>query len=170
VRFHLSAVMGPKPAPASHRFWRFVAVGDGCWMWLGATTSGGYGNFAEFPSRLRIGNGNVPAHVFAYRALVGPVPAGMVLDHLCHNADAACLGGSACPHRRCVNPEHLEPATRRTNTLRGVGPAALHAKAETCPRGHPYDAGNTYYHRGSRHCRTCMWARRARLRAEALRT
>lgn len=94
------------------RFWRFVvkASDEGCWTWLGSTLRG-YGHF-----RLT-GRQNVLAHRFAYEALVGPVPDGHQLDHLCHSRDAACPGG-ACPHRSCVNPAHLEPVSASVNALR----------------------------------------------------
>lgn len=42
------------------------------------------------------------AHRFAYELANGPIPAGMVLDHICHNTS-------------CVNPAHLRPATHKQN-------------------------------------------------------
>jgi hypothetical protein len=49
---------------------------------------------------------SVSPHRFAYELLVGPIPAGLVLDHLCRN-------------RLCVNPNHLEPVTNSENPRRG---------------------------------------------------
>jgi hypothetical protein len=86
------------------RFWRHVVRDPDteCWEWTAARKNGGYGSFA-------IGKGNVYAHRFAYEMLVGPIPEGLELDHLCRN-------------RGCVNPDHLEPVTRQVNVLRGLVP------------------------------------------------
>lgn len=72
-----------------------------CWLWLGASQELGYGLF--FPER----RSPLGAHRFAYQALVGPIPEGLVLDHLCRVP-------------ACVNPTHLEPVTVAENTRRGV--------------------------------------------------
>jgi len=61
------------------------------------------------------------AHRIAYQLVVGPIPDGLVLDHLCHTRDPDCADNANCPHRRCVNPAHLEPVTRRENIARGRG-------------------------------------------------
>ena len=95
------------------------------------------------------------AHRIVYEALVGPIPEGMVLDHLCRN-------------RPCASPAHLEPVDSRTNTLRGEGPTAKHAIKTHCPRGREHTPENTYsYKRGGRQCRTCVIARSAARRAAA---
>lgn len=84
----------------NERFWERVEVSDtGCWLWTGAKTSDGYGNF-------RIGDHWTPAHCFAYKEIIGPIPDGLQLDHLCRV-------------RLCVFPLHLEPVTSRENTIRG---------------------------------------------------
>ena len=90
----------------------------GCWVWQGSIGSNGYGRIRE---RRNGGTGrNVKAHRWMYEQLVGPIPAGLDLDHTCHNADASCAGGPTCPHRRCVNPAHLEPVTNAQNAQRGA--------------------------------------------------
>jgi len=125
-----------------------------CMEWLGKPTGGGgYGQFQR-----------VPAHRWAYERWVGPIPAGLQLDHLCRN-------------RLCVNPEHLEPVTCQENVLRGNGTAARLARVTHCPKGHEYTDENTYlYQRGRlgqyhRACRTCRLAqsRAAKQRIQAAR-
>lgn len=81
------------------RFWDKVNKTDDCWLWLGARHNQGYGHF-----RL---NGKIEkAHRVSYRFVVGDIPKGLQLDHLCKNV-------------ACVNPYHLEPVTNRENTSRG---------------------------------------------------
>ena len=108
---------------------------NGCWQWRGAMRTDGYG-FLSSEGR------NVRVHRAAYEVLVGAVPDGLVLDHLCRN-------------RLCVNPEHLEPVTSRVNTLRGVGRGATNAAVTHCPSGHPYDDSNTMFTPSGRQCREC---------------
>lgn len=128
------------------RFWDKVSVaGSGCWEWTASTRNGGYGQFWLSP-RLR------SSHRVAYEALVGPIPPGLQIDHLCRN-------------RGCCNPDHLELVTQSENARRGI-PGQ---RSVQCKNGHPWSEGNTYTcPRGKRHCRTCRrayntaWKRRAR--------
>lgn len=119
-------------------FWSKVdkADPDGCWLWTGTKVPSGYG-------RLWIAQRPFAAHRVAYEWLVGPIPEGLQLDHLCRV-------------RRCVNPAHLEPVTSRENTMRGLNWAARNAEKTHCPQGHPYDEANTYLRSGGgRGCRAC---------------
>lgn len=123
----------------------------GCWMWTACIAGGGYGYLTVETGKPRV------AHKLAYEHWIGPVPDGLTLDHLCHSNDPECPGGGDCLHRRCVNPDHLEPVTRGENVLRGVGFAAVNARKTHCPEGHPYDEANTYVNpvSGYRICRAC---------------
>lgn len=51
-------------------------------------------------------NRQVPLHRVVYEELKGPIPEGLVLDHLCR-------------YKRCCNPEHLEPVQQIENVHRG---------------------------------------------------
>ena len=127
------------------RFWSKVACRGGCWEWT-ASLRRGYGRFS-------IGYRTFPAHRVAYEMLVGPIPDGLTLDHLCRN-------------KACVNPDHLEPVTGVENTQRGPSGEFNLAKTH-CPQGHPYDAENTYYQpNGGRRCRVCKTVNLRRWREE----
>ncbi|MEU9699553.1 HNH endonuclease [Streptomyces sp. NPDC047981] len=98
------------------------------------------------------------AHRLVVEVLRGPIPDGMVVDHTCH-VPGECPGGPLCPHRPCINPEHLEvvPPAMNTSIAR-----AARLRPEQCKRGHVFSPENTYTDsRGSRHCRACA-AERAR--------
>lgn len=115
-----------------NRIWGRVEVTGFCWLWTGYINASGYGR-TQHDGRLQL------AHRVAYELLVGPVPDGMQLDHLCRV-------------RRCVNPDHLEPVTSRENTRRGK------AVKTHCPRGHALVDGNlvlSHLRRGWRSCLTC---------------
>lgn len=121
---------------------------SGCWLWVGALFSNGYGAFWR-------GKQNVRAHRYSYSLHLGEVPDGLVLDHKCRV-------------RSCVNPHHLEPVTVGENIRRG-NQGLLERRRTHCPRGHPYNEANTYRSaKGKRHCRACgrEFARRKKARAQ----
>lgn len=148
---------GPVTQTVGERFWAKVAEGPGqyaelpCWEWTASLTLAGYAQFWT-GTRQQMG------HRFAYEEMIGAIPPGLELDHLCRV-------------RSCVNPYHLEPVTRQVNLSRGLGCART-----ACPQGHAYDTKNTWVGQGRfagmRLCRTCdrdgHAARRAARREEAL--
>lgn len=108
---------------------------NGCWIFTGHLNNMGYGT---------IGTGGkygvkAKAHRLTYEYLVGPIVAGLELDHLCRVP-------------ACCNPDHLEPVTHKENLMRGPG-AATH-----CQRGHEWNEENTYIRPdlGTRQCRACQ--------------
>lgn len=118
------------------RFWAKVNRTETCWLWTATGTPKGYGQFSPSGSR------QVYAHRYAYELLVGAIPDGLTIDHLCRN-------------RRCVNPAHLEPVTRGENTLRGTSPSAINARRTHCANGHAFTEENTYREGTKRRCRAC---------------
>lgn len=127
--------LGSTAMPDEDRFFAMVDVGD-CWEWTGFKELG-YG---------RVGRNSRGgwAHRHAYEMLVGPIPSGMQIDHLCRN-------------RGCVNPDHMEVVTLVENVMRGEGPSAKNARKTHCKRGHPFDEENTKVRaNGSRRCLACV--------------
>lgn len=136
----MTAAIGDPRVP--ERIWRRVSVDEaGCWFWNGELHYGGYGRAASPSNRRK----SVQTHRFVFECLVGPIPEGLELDHLCRV-------------RRCCNPEHLEPVTHRENMLRGQTIAALNAAKTHCPSGHPYAGDNLHVDaKGHRKCRQCQY-------------
>lgn len=103
---------------------------DDCWLWAGKVDRYGYGGlqiWIDGKDRYYI------AHRIVYQTLVGPIPEGLDLDHL-------------CKVKLCVNPEHLEPVTKRVNTQRRFG-VTLQYGADwpmKCARGHELTPDNVY--------------------------
>lgn len=84
--------------PLHRRLWDKFTISDGCWEWTAQINPNGYGSF-KVDGRPR------RAHRVVYEWLVGPIPAGLELDHLCFN-------------KACVRPDHLEPVTHKENMQR----------------------------------------------------
>jgi hypothetical protein len=132
---------GSVAVPLEQRFFAKVDVGTspaGCWIWTANRTKDGYGTIQSGPQTRRM----LRAHRVAYEMLVGTIPDGAEVDHLCREPS-------------CVNPLHLEVVSRLENLARGRR-ACGHGHETHCPHGHPYDEVNTYVAKdGSRRCRTC---------------
>lgn len=106
-----------------------------CWNWCRHRIPRGYAT----------GDGE-PAYRTVYKELVGPIPEGLELDHLCRNP-------------ACVNPGHLEPVTHQENMAR----AGIYRRKSHCHQGHPLTEGNLYHRSdGGRICRTCALERAKR--------
>lgn len=140
----MAAVEGLLTPAREARFWSNVETTGSCWYWTGTKGRNGYGMFWA-------GNRRTAAHRTAYQLLVGPIPDGLQIDHLCRT-------------RSCVNPDHLEPVTQAENIARGMS-GIKNASKSTCPKGHAYDSTDT---NGRRRCRECTretsreWARKNR--------
>lgn len=135
--------------PFDVRFWRKVNKNGptselrpdlgSCWLWVGGTLRGGYG---------KVGNPTRLAHRVAYELVVGPIPEGLQIDHLCQV-------------RSCVNPAHLEPVTPKENQRRSASVSGLNAAKTICDRGHALDGDNLWtcpedsMTPGKRVCRAC---------------
>lgn len=118
-----------------------VKIVNGCWNWPTRRATG-YGS-------VYLGGGrnnqiSVMAHRLSFQLAKGPIPDGLVIDHLCRNPS-------------CVNPDHLEPVTERVNLLRGNGAAARCAARDKCVNGHVFPLYQPPYcaARGWRRCRKC---------------
>jgi hypothetical protein len=122
---------------------RCIEDENGCWVFLGAKSPGGYGVVGIATGR------NGLTHRVTYEHFVGPVPDGLDLDHLCRN-------------RACCNPWHLEPVTRLVNVNRGL--RAKGSLNPTCRGGHTYTDETTGWNKRGRICRICERASSARKR------
>lgn len=116
-----------------------------CWVWVASGSPNGYGQIS-WQGKTTL------SHRLAYRLLIGPIPQGLTLDHLCRN-------------RRCVNPGHLEPVTGLENVRRGH--AGKRERERThCAKGHPYNLTNTYWYGRKRQCLICRTAMNRKKSAE----
>jgi hypothetical protein len=110
------------------------------------------------------------AHRVSYTQWFGDIPQGYVIDHECHNHDAAlglCSGGNACFHRSCINPDHLAvklPGENLSSSALVQQHYSRGAVLTHCKMGHEFTKENTYTPKSGspRHCREC---RRTRLRS-----
>lgn len=125
---------------------KFQKMPDGCWIWTGQRTKYGY---AVLQLTIEGRHSSFKVHRVIWTIKHGPMPHGLVLDHLCRV-------------RPCINPAHLEPVTNRENILRGTGPTARNAAKTHCLRGHLLDESNInwlpQYGSLNRSCKTCKKA------------
>lgn len=111
---------------------------SGCWLWLACDNGNGYPVFDMRRPPFRYG------HRFSYLAFKGPIPEGCEIDHL-------------CMVRCCVNPDHLEAVSHRTNILRSPNTfGGKFARQTHCLRGHEFTDENTRHYRNGRWCRECL--------------
>lgn len=118
-----------------------------CWVWKGAKNPGRKRKTTPIPRGVFNFNGKaVLAHRWIYQQLIGPIPNGLELDHLCRNPS-------------CVRPSHLQAVTHSENVKRGTSWhhfVQLAKKIQNCPQGHPYNDDNTYIDiKNGRHCKMC---------------
>lgn len=135
----------PPSKTLDEQLWSRLEVGD-CWEWAGARSPQGYGQLNRRGERWL-------AHRLVWTVLVGGIPEGMHMDHLCRNPP-------------CCNPDHLEVVTQRQNKERGIRATRVH-----CGKGHRYEVRVRRRGGIERYCRTCTNARRrerARERAKGV--
>ena len=112
---------------------------DDCLVWTAYTDNHGYGI-------IKVAGKPRKAHRVAYEITNGPIPYGLVIDHICRN-------------RACVNVDHLLVVTRQENTLadNSLAVSKAHADKTHCVRGHKFSGKNLAVdlHSGKRSCREC---------------
>jgi hypothetical protein len=77
------------------RFWDKVDRSGPCWIWTASRQSAGHG-------QIRVSKRTVQAHRMSYEVSIGPIPEGLVIDHVCRNPP-------------CVNPTHLRAVPQKLN-------------------------------------------------------
>lgn len=120
---------------------RYETTGS-CWTRLHGVRSDGYGGIS-YKSKPEL------VHRIIYEALVGPIPEGLMLHHVCRN-------------RACCNPQHLDPMTLSEHTRLEDNVSSRNKLKTHCPKGHPLSGDNVSYippnkrmPTGGRYCRTC---------------
>ncbi len=150
---------------------RSVPRPDGCILWSGTVSRGGYGM-----SSYR-GPGSKKYMIYVHRAMyvakIGRIPEGYEVDHACHDPQVCRSDDvTGCTHRRCVNVSHLRLLSPRINTLISGAPSGVNARKTHCKRGHPLPEPRN----GARTCQPCNTAakrtetarRRGEIRARRL--
>lgn len=143
-RAHTGEIPKVVQQPVRDDVWSRVDAGGDCWVWTGdksKVASGAYyGIIATTNGDRRTRTG---AHRFIYELLVGAIPAGLQIDHLCRNT-------------LCVNPDHLEAVPGAVNVNRMPWNSYIKNSRKThCKYGHEFTPANTRIRGGSRRCITC---------------
>lgn len=126
---------------------RLLPQPDGC-IWHDSVPNGeGYAVISRDDRQLK-------AHRAMWELMNGPIPDGMTLDHTCHDPSLCDLKGE-CPHRRCVNVEHLEVVDAVENVSRGGSFSSVNAAKTHCKRGHEFTPENTGRSGKGRYCKIC---------------
>lgn len=147
------------------KFFTRLEITGFCWLWKGVLTDQGYAR-TTFKGR------STGAHRKAYELLIGPIPEGLTLDHLCRIT-------------HCCNPDHLEPVTQEENTarakaFRNLGHTHTRYKAPKppklrltqCRNGHELTEANTLVSKRAKgsvrvRCKTCQHDSQERYRRNA---
>lgn len=142
------------------RFMAKVRKTETCWLWTRPLNPSGYAYFL-------LEGKTMTAHRAAHILFIGPIPPGMVVDH---------VHARGCAHRHCVNPAHLEAVTQLENFRRGGGSAAVatsnrrRAAARThCIHDHELAVVGVYWETNQRGYRVRKCAECCRLRSRARR-
>jgi len=101
---------------------------DGCWTWNGSSRPTGHGHFKYKGLR-------IAAYRAAYAIFKGPIPDGLVIDHICHNP-------------KCVNPDHLRAVTQKQNMENRSG---AHKNSKSGIRGVMWDKKSSKWTVAVRH-------------------
>jgi hypothetical protein len=119
---------------------------DACYEWTGSLTGTGYARVNVWAD----GHAwTLMAHRVAYQLAHGLLPDGHEVGHSCHDRDASCRAGNACPHRRCCHPGHLVAQSHLDN-MRQSWRRRRGRTGETCPHAVTVETAD-----GLR-CRTCL--------------
>lgn len=137
----------PRPTkeelPAKLRARIRIDAESGCWFWTGRINKDGYGRI-NWPPKRSSQTSEWRAHRLAWTLLVGPIPGGMTLDHLCYVT-------------HCVNPVHLEIVTLSENARNNRSLGSPNVDGFCRNRRHPWVPANIYtLPGGDRCCRRCQ--------------
>lgn len=131
------------------RIWEKIDIRDGCWNYLGGTSSNGYGAFW-------VNGQNRKPHRYLWELLIGPIPKELEPDHLCFNTI-------------CCRIDHIELVTPLVNKMRSNSIPAINARKKICLNGHNFSY--TYIAKdGGKHrrCRICKKQRKIDLKLERI--
>ena len=118
--------MTPRTQPRNRKFFidRVKVTDAGCWEWQRRRFMPKKNSSVQYGMSSYAAGKKVTSHRLAYESLVGPIPDGLHIDHLCSNTV-------------CCNPEHLEAVTiaenNRRSRERGLW-ANQNTTKDTCPK------------------------------------